>query len=471
MLSRRCCLASTLAAARLWPAVQAKPRNVLLVTADDMNCALGCYGHPIVRSPNLDRLAARGVLFENAHCQHPLCAPSRASFLSGTRPETNGVISLSVPTRRNLADWVMLPELFRRSGLFTAELGKIFHTGPEHEDPRSWDYRLPESGKIPPKEEVLREHVAGQPRNHTMSWHVLRTPDEQTPDGILARRAVELMRDCQARRQPFFLGVGFRRPHAPYAAPKRYFDLYDPERIPLPSRQSAADLPEAAWYELSNQPPLTDSQQREYMAAYFACNSFVDAQVGVLLAALDELRLWENTVVVFLSDNGYHIGEHGMWHKMTLFEQSTRVPLIVYAPGARSNGRRVRGLVELLDLYQTIAQLCGLEPPPGLEGASLVPLLEDPSGPGKRAVYSMVGRHRDRRLSHQRPEWFGRSVRTERWRYTEWDEGRRGRELYDHRTDPGETRNLAGNPRYAEIVAQMRSLLRAVPFKAAPAQT
>ncbi len=445
------CALSGLAAPRLW----ARPRlNVLLIVADDMNCALGCYGNTTVRSPHLDRLAAAGVLFESAHCQHPLCAPSRAS-----------VLSLSVPTRQNLTDWVMLPELFRRQGYYTAEVGKIFHTGPEHEDPRSWDYRLPEWGKTPRKEEVLREHSAPGPRNHTMAWQVLRTPDEKTPDGILARRAVELIHECHRRSQPFFIGVGFRRPHAPYAAPQRYFALYDPKRIPLPSAATDPNLPAAAWYELENQPRLTEAEQRHYMAAYFACISFVDAQIGLLLDGLEELGLEDRTVVVFLSDNGYHIGEHGMWHKMTLFEESTRVPFIVRAPGAQGNGRRARGLVELVDLYATLAELCGVEAPSRQEGVSLVPLLNDPARPGKQAVYTIVGRHEDKRLSHQRPAWYGRSVRTARWRYTEWDEGRRGRELYDRREDPGESRNLAQEPRHAATVREMRQLLQAVPFR------
>jgi len=460
-LSRRHWLLSSLAAA----APAGARRNVLLIVADDLNCALGCYGHPVVRSPHLDRLAAGGVLFENAHCQFPLCAPSRASFLSGTRPETNGVLSLRTPTRQNLSNWTMLPELFRRQGYYTAEIGKIFHTGPEHEDPRSWDYRMPESGKTPPREEILREHVAGEPRNHTMSWHVLRTPDEKTPDGVLARRAAELLGECRARGRSFFVGVGFRRPHAPYAAPEKYFAPYRPERIQLPSRAGVESLPPAAWYELENQPPLSEREQREYMAAYFACVSFVDAQVGVLWEAMDRLKLWEDTVVVFLGDNGYHIGEHGMWHKMTLFEESTRVPLIIRAPGVRGNGRRARGLVECLDLYQTIAELCGLAAPQGLQGMSLVPLLEDPARPGKKAVYSMVGRHPDRKLCHLQPSYFGRSVRTERWRYTEWDQGRQGRELYDRAADPGETRNLAGRREYARALAEMQKLLAEVGFR------
>jgi uncharacterized sulfatase len=196
------------------------------------------------------------------------------------------------------------------------------------------------------------------------------------------------------------------------------------------------------------------------MAAYYACNSFVDAQAGAIFGAMDEMKLWDNTIVVFFGDHGYHTGEHGMWHKMTLFEESARVPLIVYVPGARGAGRHCRGLVELIDLYPTLVEACGKNAPAGLAGTSLVPLLHDPDRQGKRAVYTMVGRNEDRNESHKHPTFFGRSVRTERWRYTEWDEGRRGIELYDETSDPHEMTNLASDPKFARVVAEMKELLR-----------
>lgn len=447
-------------------AAPARPRkNVIFMVADDLNNALGCYGHPIVKTPHLDRLAARGVLFERAYCQFPLCAPSRASFLSGRRPETTGVLSLDTPTRQHLRDVLMLPEFFRKQGYFSAQCGKIFHTGPEHEDPRSWDYMLPESGKNPPPSEILKQHKAGEPRNHSMAWMQLRTPDAGTPDGVVAQKASELIRQCAAQKRPFFLGVGFRRPHSPYAAPKKYFDLYDPDQIPLPRRGNPSAIPAAAWYELAGQPALSEREQREYIAAYYACISFMDAQAGRLLATLDELNLWDQTVVVFLSDNGYHTGEHGMWHKMTLFEESVRVPLIFAAPGARGSGRRCAGLVELVDLYPTLVDCCELKPPPGLEGTSLRPWLEGPTRAGKPAAYAMVGRNDDRNESHHKPTYYGRSVRTERWRYIEWDEGRRGRELYDLRMDAGETNNLAGEASYQGTMRQLSALLAKIPLR------
>jgi iduronate 2-sulfatase len=293
-----------------------------------------------------------------------------------------------------------------------------------------------------------------------MDWAKLRTPDEKTPDGIVASTAVEQIRTSLDNKRPFFVAIGFRRPHSPYSVPAKYFDLYQPARIPLPSTSNDPQLPEAAWYELANQPALSEKEQREYIAAYYACNSFVDAQAGVVFSALDKLELWDRTVVVFFGDHGYHTGEHAMWHKMTLFEQSTRVPLIVHVPGVRGAGQRSRGLVELLDLYPTLAEACGLEAPPGLEGRSLTPLLHNPSRTGKEAVFSMVGRHQERNLSHKEPQYFGRSVRTVHWRYTEWDQGRRGVELYDLNADPRETRNLARSPGVAQVVSKMKALLQ-----------
>lgn len=437
----------------------ARPRNILFIVADDMNTMLGCFGHPVVRSPNLDALAQRGVAFHHAYCQFPLCAPSRASFLSGRRPDRTRVLSLTVPTRKYLPDAIMLPEYFRKAGYHSAQCGKIYHTGQEHEDPRSWDWVLEESGKKPPRSEVLEMHEMPEPRNHSMEWEKLKTPDEETPDGIVARSAVEQMKVAQAKGKPFFVAAGFRRPHSPYAVPKKYFDLYDPGQLKLPDPGNPRGFPPAARYELADTPPLTAKEQREYMAAYYACNSFVDAQVGVLFRALDEMKLWDDTIVVFFGDHGYHTGEHGMWHKMTLFEESTRVPLIVYVPKAKGAGQHCRGLVELVDLYPTLVDACGRTPPPGLDGVSLMPWLNDPSRPGKPAVHTMVGRHDDANESHKHPTYFGRTVRTAQWRYTEWDGGKRGVELYDERRDPHEMTNLADRPVMAGTVKEMKALL------------
>lgn len=459
MMSRR----DWLAGLTLWGAARGAERlNVLLVVADDLNTALGCYGHPAVKTPAADRLARRGVVFERAYCQYPLCQPSRASFLSGRRPETTRVWNLETPTRQHLQDAVFLPEYFRRAGWYTAMSGKVYHTGECCEDPRSWDEEHREFGKNPPESEILRRAKAEGPRGHTFEWATLKTPDEKTPDGIVARRAVQIIEKTQKAGRAFFLGVGFRRPHAPYAAPAKYFDWYPPEKIPLPPpAPEGYRVPPAALNHEPPPKPLSEREVREFLASYYASVSFMDAQLGVLLDALDGMGLWERTVVVFFADNGYHLGDHGgLWHKNTLFEESARVPLIVWAPGRRGMGARSARLVELVDLYPTLTELCGLALPEGLEGTSFVPLLDEPGREWKRGALTMQGRGKERTEAARDILFVGRSVRTERWRYTEWDEGRQGVELYDHESDPGELHNLAGNVKHRVQQQQLRELLR-----------
>lgn len=441
----------------------AKRMNVLLIVTDDMDTHLGCYGHPEIHTPAIDRLARKGVRFDRAYCQATLCNPSRVSFLSGLRPEKTGVYTLSTPTRQFLGDAVMLPEYFRKHGYFTAQSGKIFHTGDDHEDPRSWDVEYREFGKRPPEAEILRSGHPRGPIKHTSDWAILKTPDAETPDGIVARRAARLIARAVAADRPFFLGVGFRRPHAPYAAPKKYFDLYPPDSIELPPSPPAGYLDHLLPAALNYAPPpapLTADEQRQLIAAYLACNSFVDAQIAVLLETLDKLDLWKNTVIVFFGDHGYHLGDHGgLWHKNSLFEEATRVPLIVVAPQQRAAGRPCSRLVELIDVYPTLTSLCDLPTPQGLDGKSFAPLLDDPEQPWKQAAYSVIARGDDPAHRVEKVEYLGKSVRTQRYRYTEWDGGRKGIELYDHQRDPHEWVNLAHDPKYADAVARLHALL------------
>jgi uncharacterized sulfatase len=358
---------------------------------------------------------------------------------------------------------MMLPECFRRSGYYTVQVGKIFHTGDGFEDPQSWDVLIPETGKQPPSGEILAAGNPPGPVKHTIDWAVLKTPDEDTPDGRVARRAAGYMQQAVEQGKPFFLGVGFRRPHAPFAAPKKYFDMYPPDSTSLPPAAPpgyANSILPAALNHAWGPRPLTDQENRELRAAYFACNTYVDAQVGVLLQALDDLNLWENTVVVFLGDHGYHLGDHGgLWHKSSLFEKSCRVPLIIYAPTMKGGGKPCTGLVELIDLYPTLTELCGLEPPKKLHGDSIVTLLNDPAQGGKAAAYSLIARNEDRTTNPVEVDFMGRSVRTERWRYTEWDDGKRGVELYDRQSDPQELHNLAENDSHASTAAELHALL------------
>jgi iduronate 2-sulfatase len=430
--------------------------NVLLIMTDDLNCELGCYGSQVVKSPQIDRLAVRGVRFDRAYCQYPVCNPSRVSMLSGQRPQTTRVVDLITPTRATLGDAVMLPEFFRQHGYRTVKLGKIFHTGAGFEDPRSWDVELTETeeAKDPPADQVAKKGFG-----HVI---MLDAADEATWDGRLARRAVKDLGEMAANDRPFFLAVGFRRPHVPYIAPRRYFEMYPANAIPRLTEPAdhLARIPRLALtYACYGEEVLDTEHRAEVVAAYYASLSFVDAQLGLLLDALDRLRLWDNTVVIFTSDHGYHLGEHGgLWHKMTLFEASARVPLIIAAAG-KKRGEVSPRLAELVDLYPTLIELCGLPAGKGLQGVSLVPLLDHPQSAGKRAAYTVVSRVGNRKAGQRLdPDRLAKSVRTQRWRYTEWPDGTR--ELYDYDSDPHEYRNLADSAEHAAIVAEHQRLLK-----------
>ncbi len=437
-----------------WSFTAAAPLNVLHIVADDLNNNLGCYGHPVVKSPNIDRLAARGIRFDHAYCNYPVCNASRTSFLSGKRPDTTGIVDNVTPPRTFLKDAVMLPEHFRHNGYTTIKVGKIFHTGDEFEDPRSWDVDIREKGtaKKPPSEQILR--------TQGKSGVVLKANDEDTWDGSVARKAVELMEQAARDGKPFFVAAGFRRPHSPYIAPEKYFALYDPDKLTPRSGppEHLKNIPDLALTYRLGDAKFPEKQPGDTMAAYYASISFMDAQVGVLLAALDRLKLWDKTIVVFHSDHGYHLGEHGgLWHKMCLFEETTRVPLIVAAPGKKSALASPR-LVELVDLYPTLTELCGLKPTDGLEGVSLAPLLGNPQHEWKNAVFTVVSRGRSTKATRQLDATkMGRTVFDGRWRYTEWHDG--SAELYDHDADPYEYANLVKDPQHSGRLAGMKKLL------------
>ncbi len=437
-----------------------KKRNVLFIVSDDLNNRLGCYGDPMVKSPNLDRLARRGVRFERAYCQFPLCNPSRASFLTGLRPDHTKVYENATQFRKNIPDVVSLPQTFQKAGYRVARVGKLYHYGVPGglgtdglDDPPSWQQVVNPRGRDRADEGLIFTLRPGQ-FGGTLSWLAAEGTDEQQTDGIGAREAVRLLEEN--RERPFFLAVGFYRPHTPYVAPKKYFEMYPLDRIPLaevPADERERAPAPAFGSALAEQDRMTDQQRREAIQAYYAAITFMDAQVGKVLDALERLRLAENTVVVFLSDHGYHLGEHGLWQKMSLFENSARVPLLIRAPGARGNGRASARTAELVDLHATLADLCGL-PAPASDGESLRPLLENPNATWDHAAYTQVTRGR-----LDRQGFMGRSVRNECYRYTEWDEGRRGAQLYDYQADPKERKNLAHDPDHAATVGEMKALL------------
>ena len=450
----------------------AKKPNVLLITADDLNNRLGCYGDPLAKTPNLDRLAATGVRFDRAYCQFPLCNPSRASFLTGLRPDTTRVYENATQFRKNVPGVVSLPQAFRKNGYFVARVGKLYHYGVPTQigtsgldDPESWDHVVNPRGRDKDEESKIFSLKPGQ-FGGTLSWLAAEGQDEEQTDGVGAAEAIKLLE--QNKDKPFFLAVGFYRPHTPYVAPKKYFDLYPPDKIELAKPDDKRPAPRPAYASgHPEQDRMTDAQRREAIQAYLASVSFMDAQVGRVLDALDRLALADNTLVVFLSDHGYLLGEHGLWQKMSLFEESARVPLIVRWPTARGNGGHSPRTVELVDVCPTVLELCGITPSgsPRPDGTTLRPLLDDPAARWDEAAYTQVTRGNPNappRADGQprNPPFMGRSVRTERWRYTEWDDGKRGRELYDHDADPKETRNLADDPAHAKTVEELRELLR-----------
>lgn len=451
-------------------AADAPPRrNVLFIAVDDMNCDLRCYGHDLVQSPNIDRLARRGVRFDRAYCQYPLCSPSRSSLLTGRRPDAIGIYDLKTHFRDTTPGVVTLPELFRKSGYYTARVGKIYHYGNPGQigtngldDAQSWDERFNPKGRDKTEEHLIINHTPKRGLGSSLSLLAMDGTDEEQTDGMVATQAIRLLE--QHRDQPFFIAAGFYRPHCPYVAPKKYFDLYPLSRVTMPavSREAVADVPPPALASTRPWPWLgvNEEQAREAKRAYYAAISFVDAQVGRLLDAVDRLGLAENTVIVFWSDHGYFVGEKGLWKKQSTFERVARVPLIVAAPGLTAGRESVRP-VELLDLYPTLADLCGLKAPAECQGISLRPLLADPATPWDRPAYTQVHRGNVR----------GYSVRTDRWRYTEWgDDGAAGVELYDHKADPDEETNLARDAQHADTIAQLKPLLARVAHSAPKAK-
>jgi len=446
-----------------WAAVHAADpspprRNVLFVICDDLCCALGSYGDATARTPNIDALAARGVKFDRAYCQFPLCNPSRASMLTGRRPRTTTVRDNARHFREADLDTVTLPQVFRRSGWRVERIGKLFHYGVPvqigtdgMDDPPSWDAVFNPKGRDVADEGAIFSLVPGK-FGGTVSWLAADGTDAEQTDGIGAARAVERLEAFARDGTPFFLAVGFYRPHTPYVSPKPWFDRHplDGVRLPdLPADHDAGVPPPALRGRKHEEARLAGDLGREAIQAYRASVSFVDAQAGIVFDALARVGLDDDTVVVFTSDHGYHLGEHGLWQKMSLFEESARVPLVIAVPGGRT-GVAAAHTVELIDLAPTLCDLCGLEVPVGFEGRSLAPLLVGAAEafPARPAFTEVAGSTR------------GATVRSGRWRYTLWDGGVAGRQLYDHDTDPRELENLVDRPEHAGTVRQLDAMLR-----------
>ncbi|MDO8541323.1 MAG: sulfatase [Opitutaceae bacterium] len=455
------------------------PKNVLFLIADDLNNLLGCYGDPRARTPNIDRLAARGVRFDRAYCSFPLCGPSRNSMLTGLYPNSTGILGNSQIFRQTIPDHVSLPQAFRHAGYLATRIGKLYHyavptsIGTDgHDDPASWEIEINPAGVDRLAEQSkINSLIPGQ-YGGTLSWYASPTSDAGHTDGKIAADAEWVLERCAKQKdRPFFLAVGFFRPHTPFVAPRKpYFDYYPVKDMPVVQgvKEDQADLPPAALASYKKeQDKLTDDLRREILQAYYASISLMDAQVGRVVAALDRLGLADNTIIVFTSDHGYHTGQHGLWQKQSLFEESARVPLLIVAPGISTNATVAATPVSHVDLYPTLAELAGIQPPTNVQGQSLVPILRNASTAGRGWALTQVMRSEAGRGGGggKKKAGLGRfagySLRTPRWRYTEWGEGQQGRELYDHDADPKEITNLATVSAHAQTVAELSRQLRA----------
>ena len=436
----------------LMGSLNAKP-NVLFIAADDLSCALGCYGDPIAKTPHLDRLAATGTCFLNAYNQLPLCNPTRASVMTGLRPDTIKVYDLDRHFRDEVPGAVTLSQQFMKHGWWAGRVGKIYHynvpasIGTDgFDDAPSWQNTINPIGRDKTDEHLVFNAEPHRKISAALSWLAADGKDEEQTDGMIATEAIKLMEEKKG--DPFFVAAGFFRPHTPFVAPKKYFDMYPLKtlRLPYAPKDDREDVPTAAFAHNCPIPHygLDEVTCLKAMQAYYACVSFIDAQVGRMLDALDRLELTDNTIVVFWSDHGYHLGEHnGIWQKRTLFEQGAKAPLIIRNPKAEGKGQPCRRIVEFVDIYPTLTELAGLSTPKQVEGRSLKRLLDNPLTQWNGTAITQVLRPADNRLKEP---VMGRSIRTERWRYSDWGEGKYGEELYDHFADPMEFNNLALNP-------------------------
>lgn len=448
-----------------------------------------------MKTPNIDALARRGTLFGRTYCQQSICNPSRASLLTGLRPDTTKIYDLQTHFRVNVPDAVTLPEYFKKNGYRTQGLSKIFHGGLD--DPQSWsdphwqpraatyvDQKIltqveeDTEAALARGQQVERTPPVVDPKTglvlklgsrvavHGPVWESADCADNDLTDGKTADKAVALLNEYKGDDQPFFLCVGFIRPHLPFVAPKKYFDLYPPEKIRAAKNDFQPDGAPACAFPLPEEPrvykdmpkegPVPESKQLEVVRAYCACVSYVDAQVGRVVGELDRLGLRGNTIICLWGDHGWHLGENAIWGKMTNFERGTHSPLIISAPGQRRAGGKANGLTEFVDIYPTLCELAGLPVPEGLEGASLVPLMNDPGRSWKKAAFSQ---------EHSRRKGiYGHTMRTDRYRYTEWfskDKSLVARELYDHDKDPDENVNQAARAGNEALVERLGRELHA----------
>ena len=450
--------------------------NVLFLAIDDLRPMLRCYGDTTVSSPNIDALAKRGMVFERAYCQEAVCCPSRLSLMTGRRPDTIKVWDLATHFRDALPDAITLPQHFKANGYHTRSIGKIFHgSGRPSSDPPSWSEPAKYATIRDPKLRYMNpENLEGKGHKRDSTEAGLAAGSVYI-DQIVCDDAVKALPELKKKGKPFFLAVGFRKPHLPFCAPKKYWDLYDRATIPAPeSTTHPKDAPELAvrsWHELEGYQDIPKDGKipakkvRQLRHGYYACVSFIDDLVGRLLKELNRLGLTDKTVVVLWGDHGFHLGEQGLWTKANNYEWSTRVPLILAVPGQPNPGGRTSALVEFVDLYPTLADACGLSVPKGLEGISMMPLLAEPDRAWKKAAFSQYPRDRASHRHKKHGHFMGYTIRTDRYRYVEWRQWESktivARELYDHRSDAKEMVNVAARKEHQATIAELSKLLNA----------
>lgn len=454
---------------RAWEQAAGVRPNVLFIAVDDLRPSLGCYGDPHAKTPNIDQLADRGVRFERAYCQVAVCNPSRASMMTGLRPDRLGIWTLPIHFRESVPDAITIPQWFRKFGYTAVSHGKIFHNPTP--DPQSWSEprrALPPLKAAYPvgTPQLIQEAQSKLPEGDWRKRN-LRGPSTSAPevedhellDGARTQMAIDDLRRLSQQEQPFFLAMGYIRPHLPWIAPKKYWDLHDPNQLPvLENQQVTPDTPPYALsnnYELTHYVDLIDfpkpwdikrvpiSQARHLMHGYYASVSYIDSQIGLMLDELEQLDLSRNTIVVLWSDHGWKLGEFNGWGKMTNYEIDTRVPLIISSPHLPKRGTVSNDLAELLDVFPTLCDLAKIDTPDFLDGTSLLPNLQEASVRSQDAAYSQYYR------KHNEREYMGYAVRTDTHRFVEWRDFATGAvtalELYDHRKDSSETQNLASS--------------------------
>jgi len=441
---------------------QAKRPNVLFIAVDDLRPELGCYGAKTILTPNIDRIAKKGMTFLRAYCQQAVCSPSRTSVMTGARPDTTQVWDLVTHFRDAMPNTVTVAQHFKQNGYFAQGLGKIFHSG--YDDPRSWSApwqtaNAPNYAGV--KTAAVLDEDARKKSKNGPAFESADVPDDFYKDGKVAAMAVETLGTLAKKREPFFLAVGFAKPHLPFVSPKKYWDMYDPAEIKLAANPyRPKDAPEYAlatsgelrnYLGMPGEGPVSDDLARKLKHGYYAAASYTDAQIGKVLNELERLGLGNNTIIVLWGDHGWKLGEHGEWCKHSNVENDTNAPLLFSAPGMKAAGQTTKALVEFVDIYPSLAEAAGLPLPPHLEGISFKPLLDDPKRPWKSAAFSQYPRGK---------KLMGYSMRTDRYRFTAWldrqDHSKvEAIELYDHQTDPQENQNIANAPGNADLVKRL----------------